>query len=133
MFNFPQRVYYEHTDHGGVVYHANYLKFMERARTEWLRELGFWQSRLAEQEQLLFAVSNMHLHFLRPARFDDWLDVSVEAVRPGGARLRLRQQISCADVLMCWADVEVACLDADTMKPRRIPGSIRTELSKHAD
>lgn len=133
MFSFSQRVYFEDTDHGGVVYHANYLKFMERARTEWLRELGFWQSELASAHGITFVVHRMNLQFLRPARFDDLLTIAVLAVEVGGARLTMRQQISREDVLMCVADVTVACLDATTMVPRRLPAHVRTELSKHAD
>ncbi len=93
MFSIPIRVYYEDTDAGGVVYYANYFKFMERARTEWLRSLGFEQAELARDPGVLFAVRSAKLEFLKPARFDDLLEATVEIRERGRASLTFHQHI----------------------------------------
>ena len=127
-FNWPVRVYYEDTDTGGVVYHSNYLKYMERARTEWLRALGWSQQHLQSKEGVVFAVTRMNIEFLKPARMDDLLQVRARLTRGGGASLGFEQSISNeAAELICRADVEVACLDARTFKPARLPASVRLE------
>jgi len=128
-FQWPVRVYYEDTDAGGVVYHSNYLKFMERARTEWLRALGFSQQRLREEEGILFVVTDMTIRFQRPARFDDQLDVTTRIHNMNAASLIFSQSIiNAAGKPVCAADVTVACLDTAGMKPRRIPAAVRKEF-----
>lgn len=120
------RVYYEDTDAGGIVYYVNYLKFMERARTERLRRLGFVQSQLAG-EGLLFVVSSSEARYLAPARLDDELLVSAEVVDVGRASLRFRQQVRrvADDALLCEGQVRVACVNAQSLKPRAFPEAMR--------
>jgi acyl-CoA thioester hydrolase len=122
-FSWPVRVYWEDTDAGGVVYHAGYLRFLERARTEWLRAAGIEQSRLAAERGLVFAVTEMDLRFVAPARLDDALAVSCRLDEIGGASLRFSQDIvRIADnVAIVGARVRAACLAAGTFRPRPIP------------
>ncbi|MFS2158585.1 tol-pal system-associated acyl-CoA thioesterase [Pseudomonas sp. Pseusp122] len=124
------RVYYEDTDAGGIVYYVNYLKFMERARTERLRELGFAQSSMA-QEGLLFVVHSSEARYHQPARLDDELLVSAEVIELNRASLRFRQQVRRAtdDVLLCEGQFLVACVRADSLKPRAIPEALRTAFA----
>jgi acyl-CoA thioester hydrolase len=129
-FTWPVRVYYEDTDLGGVVYYANYLKFLERARSEWLRHLGISQVQLLEAERLLFAITAVEVHYLRPARFEDELAVSVELERLRRASMSFRQEIHRQDSaaeLLCTAHVTAACLDADSMRPRPLPAHLFPE------
>lgn len=124
----PVRVYYEDTDAGGVVYYANYLKFMERARTEWLRELGFEQDALREQGYL-FAVRRVRADYLRPARFNECLRVSSRILRAGRASLDFSQRVQRLDGAgLCLAEVGVACLNSDTFRPRALPGALAALL-----
>ena len=125
-FTFRCRVYYEDTDAGGIVYYVNYLKFMERARTECLRELGFFQSALA-CEGLLFVVHSAEARYHAPARLDDELLVSAEVIALNRASLRFRQQVRRAadDVLLCEGQFMVACVRTDNLKPRAIPQTLR--------
>ena len=125
-FTWPIRVYYEDTDSGGVVYYANYLKFMERARTEWLRSLGFEQDSLRDQEGVLFAVSRVSLDLRQPARFNDPLRVGVRVKTRGRASLTLEQEIKGEpdESLLCYGEVKVVCVDAVRFRPRAIPKSI---------
>ena len=121
-FRWPVRVYYEDTDAGGVVYHANYLRFLERARSEWLRRLGHEQDLLRLEHHVLFAVTRVHMDFLKPARFNDLLEVGVTLMELGRASLRLAQDVTRApDALLCRAEVRLACLDDLTFRPRPIP------------
>ncbi len=123
------RVYYEDTDAGGVVYHVNYLKFMERARTEWLRALGYTQSQLAAE--ILLVVHSIETRFLAPAHLDDELEISSEVVETNRASLRFQQQVRrvADDRLLCEAQVLVACVRTDSFKPRAIPSELRLALS----
>lgn len=125
-FIWPIRVYYEDTDSGGVVYYANYLKFMERARTEWLRSLGFEQDILRDQEGVLFAVSRVSLDLRRPARFNDALGVSVRVKHRGRASLTLEQEVKgeSGGSLLCFGEVKIVCVDAVRFRPCAIPKSI---------
>ena len=120
------RVYYEDTDAGGVVYYVNYLKFMERTRTEWLRALGFAQSQLAV-ENLLFVVHSAEARYLAPARLDDELLVSAELMELNRASLVFRQQVRRVGdaALLCEGRVTVACVRADSFKLRAIPEALR--------
>lgn len=123
-FTFPVRVYYEDTDTGGVVYYANYLRFMERARTEWLRALGFEQDELLRSAGILFAVRAVNLEFMRPARFNDLLEVTAEVVRKGKASVDFRQQVLRGEELLCSGEIRLACIDAARFAPVPFPEEI---------
>ena len=130
-FLWPVRVYYEDTDAGGVVYHGNYLKFMERARTELLRRYGFEQDVLRDQERVLFAVRDIRITFSRPARFNDALLVVTRLARLGSASMDIEQWIvreNEPDERLCDAEVRIACIDADSWRPKLIPEQIVTEM-----
>jgi acyl-CoA thioester hydrolase len=130
-FNWPVRVYYEDTDSAGIVYHASYLRFMERARTEWLRSLGFDLPELGAGHGVLFTVSRLHIDYLRPAHFNDLLDVGLKLIRFGGASFLLEQTVCRAPrELLCRAEVRIACVDADSLRPRPIPEVVRMELKR---
>ena len=130
-FTWPVRVYYEDTDAAGLVYYANYPKFMERARTEWLRALGFEQTELRDEHGILFAVSKMEIEFLKPARFNDLLSVSVEISRAGKASLDLLQRVlRGTEELVCRGTVRIACVEAETMRPCSTPAAVLTELER---
>jgi 4-hydroxybenzoyl-CoA thioesterase len=124
------RVYYEDTDAGGIVYYVNYLKFMERARTERLRELGFAQFSMA-QENLLFVVHSSEARYHKPARLDDELLVSAEVIELNRASLRFKQEVRRAadETLLCEGQFLVACVRADSLKPRAIPEALRTAFA----
>jgi acyl-CoA thioester hydrolase len=122
----PVRVYYEDTDAQGIVYFANYLRFMERGRTEWLRAHGVEQDRLMNDAQLLFSLINTDIRFLRPARFNDMLSVRTRVTSIRGARVVFEQAVWLDDELLCSADCEAACVTADTLRPRRIPSGLLT-------
>ncbi|AYN93901.1 MULTISPECIES: tol-pal system-associated acyl-CoA thioesterase [Pseudomonas] len=128
------RVYYEDTDAGGIVYYVNYLKFMERARTERLRALGFVQSRLAE-ENILFVVHSCEARYHAPARLDDELEVSARVIELNRASLRFHQQVTRRDdgVLLCEGYVTVACVRSDNFRPRAIPEAMRTVFASDSD
>lgn len=134
-FVWPIRVYYEDTDSGGVVYHSNYLKFMERARTEWLRQLGFEQDRLRDEQGMIFAVRSMELDFLAPARFNDGLLVHTRLAEQRRASLLFEQSVLHAESRrpLCNGRVLVACLDTVQFRPRGLPETILKELSRHAE
>lgn len=117
-FSWPTRVYWEDTDAGGVVYHARYVAFMERARTEWMRALGYGQERLRQEHDLVFAVRSMELDFLKPARLDDALEVSAVLRRCKRASLEFRQAIRREGELLTTASVRIAALGASGFRPR---------------
>ncbi|MDO6567026.1 tol-pal system-associated acyl-CoA thioesterase [Alteromonas sp. 1_MG-2023] len=124
------RVYYEDTDAGGIVYYANYLKFMERARTEWLRGLGFEQDILMEQS-VAFVVKRVEMNNYAPARFNDLLSIETQVVELKGASMSFQQTIkNKQDVTLVSADIRVACVSLDTMKPRRLPRTLLEEISR---
>ena len=132
-FSWPVRVYYEDTDAGGVVYHACYLKYLERARTEWLRSLGFEQDRLAREQRVLFAVRRATIDYLKPAVFNELLTVNAKIAEVRKASLLFEQSITNQQkVVLCRAEIRIACLDSDTLKPVSIPESILLELD-HAN
>jgi acyl-CoA thioester hydrolase len=120
----PVRVYYEDTDAGGVVYHTGYIRYFERARTEWLRARGVEQQALREATGALFVVTDARSRFVRPARLDDWLTVTVEVRHAGQASLRIAQQAWRATELLAEGDVRIACVDATTLRPRRFPEDV---------
>jgi acyl-CoA thioester hydrolase len=123
-FRFPVRVYYEDTDAAGVVYYANYLKFMERARTEWLAALGFPLSVVERDHGVVFVVHRCEIDFLLPARLNDDLVVTVEGVQPGASRLVARQEVRRDDAVLTAARVTLACLDAARWRPVRMPATL---------
>ncbi len=125
---FSLRIYYEDTDAGGVVYYANYLKFFERARTEWLRALGVEQRALQIDTGAIFVVAEAHVRYLAPAKLDDLLTVSVRVVERGQASLQLAQQLWRGDVLLVEGQFRIGCVDAVTLRPRRIPAQIGAAL-----
>ncbi len=127
-FSWPVRVYWEDTDAGGVVYHARYLAFLERARSEWMRARGFGQERLRERDDLMFVVRAMNIDFRAPARLDDQLQVSVHLLECRGASFVMAQRIHLGDILLIEAKVRVAALLASTFRPRPIPGPLQSEL-----
>lgn len=121
----PVRVYLEDTDAGGIVYHASYLRFMERARTDWLRACGIALDQWQERQRRLFVVRSMAIDFLKPARLDTQLTASVKLVTMKRASLVCEQQVAHADVPLVTATVRLACIDADTLAPAAIPPVIR--------
>jgi len=122
------RVYWEDTDAGGIVFFANYLKFFERARTEWLRAAGLGQQQLRERFEVLFMVADTRLKFLAPARLDDALRITVEPAAPRGATLALAQTAWREDTRLVDSQVTLACVDAGTLRPRRIPKPVLDAL-----
>lgn len=132
VYVWPTRVYWEDTDAGGVVYYANYLRFLERARTEWLRALGLTQSALALDPGVLFSVVEVNIKYLKPARLDDLLLISCAAARGGAASMAVTQLIHRGvenGVLLAQAQVRVACVSASTFRARRLPPAILREIS----
>lgn len=131
LFNWPVRVYYEDTDSAGIVYHASFLRFMERARTEWLRSLGYELPDVLAEHRALFTVSRMHIDYLAPARFNDMLSIGIALTRIGGASFLLDQPVHrTPEQLLCRAEVRIACVDATTLRPRPIPQAVLTELKR---
>jgi tol-pal system-associated acyl-CoA thioesterase len=127
-YSFPVRVYFENTDAGGVVYHAEYLKFMERARTEWLRHLGFDHQALARQHRVVFVVTAATVDFMRAARLDDNLAVSVQLESLGKVRSVFVQEIRREDELLVKARITVACVTGEQFKPVEIPEALRRKM-----
>ena len=135
VFSIPIRVYWEDTDAGGVVYHAAYVCFLERARTEWLRALGIGQQELRERDDVVFAVRGMQLDFLAPARLDDALDAEVRLAALGRASAVFVQRIvrpADARVLL-EATVRIACLSASGFRPRSLPEGVRARFTGFLD
>lgn len=142
-FLWPVRVYYEDTDHGGVVYHANYAAYMERGRTEMLRARNIKQSQLIEEQQVIFAVRDLSLNFLKPARFDDLLVVSTEIVQHNRLNLQLEQIIHRVEdngvlpasgmgkaqgELLCEGRVSIVSLDSQRLRPKRMSRELLEEI-----
>lgn len=123
------RVYFEDTDAGGVVYHANYLKFMERCRSDWLRGLGFGQHEL-QQQGTQFVVRRIQVDYHLPAKLDDALIVSLHVSHLGRASLFFVQEVRRAGELLCAAEVKVACVSSDTVKPMAVPDIIAERIQQ---
>jgi acyl-CoA thioester hydrolase len=128
VFSWPARVYWEDTDGGGIVYYANYLRFLERARTEWLRALGHSQQRLASEQGIVFAVASLEIRYRAPARLDDELLITCEPRPERSAALEFAQRIWRGNApggpgaqLLAEAQVRVVCVDARTLRPKRLP------------
>jgi acyl-CoA thioester hydrolase len=127
-YSFPVRVYFESTDAGGVVYHSEYLKFMERARTEWLRHLGYDHQALAREHKAIFVVAAIAVDFLKPARLDDNLAVSVRLESVGRVRCVFDQEIRREEEVLVKARVTVACLVNESFKPAEIPAGLKRKM-----
>ncbi|NCT83447.1 MAG: tol-pal system-associated acyl-CoA thioesterase [Comamonadaceae bacterium] len=127
-FRFPIRVYWEDTDAGGIVFYANYLKFFERARTEWLRAAGVEQQRLREDTGLMFVVAATSLRYLAPARLDDLLTITVEPEPAGRASLVVRQRALRGDTLLAEGEIRIGCVRADDLKPQRLPDAVQAAI-----
>lgn len=125
----PVRVYYEDTDTAGVVYYANYLKFCERARTEWLRAGGFQQQALLDERQLGFVVRRVNCEFMAPARLDDELIVRSHIAQLRGASLQFVQDIYRQDEWLFRAEVEIVCMNTARQRPGAIPADIRAAFA----
>ncbi|MES2957187.1 MAG: tol-pal system-associated acyl-CoA thioesterase [Pseudomonadota bacterium] len=128
-YSHPVRVYWEDTDAGGVVFYANYLKFFERARTEWLRALGFSQQQMRHTQGLLFVVTETHVRYRQAARLDDELSITVTLASATRARLGLTQAAWRGATLLADSRIVLACVEADTFRPRRLPPSILDALA----
>jgi acyl-CoA thioester hydrolase len=130
-FAWPVRVYYEDTDAGGVVYHANYLRYMERARNEWLRDMGHPVEQIVAQEKKLFVVRSLEMKFVRPARLSDELSVSAEVVLAKKASMQLRQEVRRgvgeSGELLVSAMIELAMVDSEYFRPVRLPEYLRLD------
>ena len=135
IFTWPVRVYYEDTDTGGVVYYANYLKFMERARTEWLRALGFEQDDLIKNEKMIFAVRSVQVDYLRPALFNQELEVTAAIASAGKASVVFDQEIvryqpDGQREVLTRGKAKLACLDSETLRPRQLPDPIAEVIQR---
>jgi acyl-CoA thioester hydrolase len=128
VFNWPVRVYYEDTDAGGIVFYANYLKFFERARTEWLRALGVQQQTLLDADNTAFVVKNVTLDYHAAARLDDELTIRTSVEKLGRASVQFMQQAWCGDTLLNTASVTVCCVDITTMRPRPLPDHVAAKM-----
>ena len=128
-FSHLLRVYWEDTDAGGVVFYANYLKFFERARTEWLRACGIEQEAMRLAQRTMFVVADTRVRYLRPARLDDQLQVTVDVREAGRASLDIRQVAWRGDERLVEGDIRIGWVEADTFRPRRIPGALLERLS----
>ena len=129
VFDHPIRVYWEDTDAGGIVFYANYLKFFERARTEWLRALGIGQHALREETGGMFVVSETAVKYYRPAKLDDQLRVTATLAEGGRASLVIAQQAWLDETLLCEGTIRIGWVNAATMKPARIPSSVLERLT----
>ena len=127
-FSHGMRVYWEDTDAGGIVFYANYLKFFERARTEWLRAAGFEQHALRERTNLIFVVAATSVRYLAPARLDDWLEVTVEPRELGRASMALFQQARRGAQVLAEGEIRIGCVDATSFATRRIPTELTAAL-----
>jgi acyl-CoA thioester hydrolase len=129
QFRLQLRVYYEDTDAGGVVYYANYLAFMERARTEWLRSLGHENQQLLDEQGVVFAVRRARIDYISPARLDELLEVTVSIRQLKRASLVFEQQVVRGDELLCKGEITLVCVDHEHFRPTAIPDSIMQEIN----
>jgi len=130
VFHWPVRVYWEDTDAGGVVYYANYLQFMERARSEWLRAFGFEQDVLRDEAGVVFVVRRVEIDYLSPARFNEQLEVSVSLHEMGRVSLSVKQELMRGSDCLARAVVTLACVDAVRFKPVKIPSPLLQALAQ---
>lgn len=127
-FRWPVRVYWEDTDAGGIVFYANYLKFFERARTEWLRSLGIQQQQLKETTGGMFVVAETSIKYLRPARLDDELIVTARLQETGRASMTIVQQVLLKGTVLCEGKIRIGWVDAASLQPSRMPQNITESL-----
>ena len=127
-FKWNVRVYFEDTDSGGVVYHSNYLKFMERARTEWLRSLNLNQAELKKKDKIMFVVTKVNIDYKKAAQFNDALDIETSVDNIGASKVDLTQNIMKNSELYTSAKVSIACIHSETFKPQRIPKLIKQQM-----
>jgi acyl-CoA thioester hydrolase len=127
-FSLPVRVYYEDTDAGGVVYYANYLKFFERCRSEWVRSLGYDQSQLTQSHGIIFVVRSVSVEYLRPARLEDLLTIRLEVEELGRSRIILRQSAHRGEEALATGVVQIVCVACEPMKATPIPKMLRQQL-----
>jgi acyl-CoA thioester hydrolase len=125
IFEWNVRVYFEDTDSGGVVYHANYLKFMERARTEWLRSLGLNQIKLKQEDKVMFVVRKIDIQYKIPARFNDELLIQTDCVKTTDYSIILKQNILRSKQIITEGKVEIVCINSDLFRPVRIPKMVK--------
>jgi len=130
IFSLPVRVYFQDTDAGGVVYHANYLNFMERARTEWMRAHGYSNAGLMKEFGMVFVVRSMKLDYLKPALLDDLLDVTAQIKDIGRSRLTLLQTVRRGAEVLTEAEVHLVCVSLASFKPASVPEVLRKQLEK---
>ncbi len=124
-FSVTYRVYYEDTDAGGIVYHANYLRFCERVRTEYLRNLKVSQSDLVRDDKVIFVVRRCEIDYLFPARLDDLIEVSAEVTKTSATSLIMHQEVRKEDKLLAAMDVVIVCIDSETYRPKKIPENLK--------
>ncbi len=132
VFHFPVRVYIEDTDAGGIVYYVNYLKFMERSRTEFLRSLGYDKPAMLDGG-LLLVVHSAQVDYRRPARLDDLLQVTASVAKLARSYVELRQQVFCGNQLLCEGLIRIVCVTADTMKPCALPSGLHQQINDYAN
>ena len=130
VFSIPVRIYYEDTDAGGIVYYANYLCYLERARTEFLRSYGFEQDVLRAADGVLFAVRRAEVDYLKPARFNDELTVTAEIKRLGGASINFYQEVLLGDELLCKGNIRIACINDESLMPMPVPKVVVAAVQK---
>ena len=128
LFKWSIRIYFEDTDSGGVVYHSNYLKFMERARTEWLRSLNLNQADLKKKDKIMFVVAKVYIDYKKAAQFNDALDIETSVDNIGASKVDLTQNIMKNSELYTSAKVSIACIHSETFKPQRIPKLIKQQM-----
>ncbi len=129
-FSKKYRIYYEDTDSGGVVYYANYLKFYERARTDFLREINISQTKLSNEENLVFVVKRCEINYLKPAKLDDLIEVFVEIKEIKPASIKMSQKIMIDEKTLSQLEVEIVCVDKDIFRPKKIPQKLQEILKK---
>ena len=129
MNKYSYRIYYEDTDAGGVVYYANYLKFFERARTDFLRDLGVSQNELMDKEKIAFVVRKCEIHYVKPAKLDDLVEIEIEVKDIGGLTIDFEQRMMLNDQLLNKLNVQIVCINTQTMSATQIPNNILTKLA----
>ncbi len=127
-FSLPVRVYYQDTDAGGVVYHATHLHFLERARYEWLRQLGYGVHEVLSTYRAQFMIRSLEIEYFKPAILDDLLQITVAVIDMGRSRISFSQEILCQETILVKATVRAVCVDTESLKPVRIPVPLRERI-----